>query len=529
MRGLLFLACLVVWACSLTLHAKKHCDASCAANISCWSNHIECLASVGRTREAISKLKKLVHEDPTQSAFATLLATAYVKDNNPVWAERTLQKILLDDPLNCSAWAHLAWVYLQEGDLDLAIDALKRTQCPSNHTEQARWKLLQLYMQGLKQKPIHDKDLRSLGRQTEMYAEDYAFFRHLRKKHQPSWIDPLFVHVEMLGGYSSNAHAGSPTDPGSQGIASPFAKLNLLGRFVHPSCGSVRPMLEGQIKGNGFSHKDADALSYMEVSGRPGLLWNHAYPRFVLAYRTDLLLLNHPTKKYFYEGHRAELEMEASDTWTAFLGGGRRVFREAGRSRLELDGGAGMSLPLSNRAHAMMAFALRYYNAVGDAYDQVGGTGLMMIRFQMPPGLLMRLGGTFALDYFPHSGNTRGALAFGTKQKRQDFLTKLSVGMWSPRFRDIRIGMVYEFNCRNSTADATVGVDNYDYTEHRIALGLRFSGHFSPWDPAILRPKDHVPLDYGIGDHTQDNMEEERVQDLLRQDEAARRGSSCVD
>jgi hypothetical protein len=44
-----------------------------------------------------------------------------------------------------------------------------------------------------------------------------------------------------------------------------------------------------------------------------------------------------------------------------------------------------------------------------------------------------------------------------------------------------------------------------------------------PWLPHAATPIGHVPLDYGLADAEAG----ERVQDLLRQDEAAQRSSSC--
>ena len=91
----------------------------------------------------------------------------------------------------------------------------------------------------------------------------------------------------------------------------------------------------------------------------------------------------------------------------------------------------------------------------------------------------------------------------------------------------VRAGMRYELAWRNSTADLSVGLDNYDYTEHRAVIGLRWAWGGDPWLPRAMRPSDHVALDYGVEEGT-GSGDEERIRDILRQDEAARRGSSCV-
>ncbi|MFC1655072.1 hypothetical protein ACFL2F_04630, partial [Myxococcota bacterium] len=107
-----------------------------------------------------------------------------------------------------------------------------------------------------------------------------------------------------------------------------------------------------------------------------------------------------------------------------------------------------------------------------------------------------------------------------------DVLTKLSAGLWSPMWMGARLGLNYEFSYRDSTADQ---IDDYDYNEHRLLMKVRWSFDLNPWAPQVVETKGRVALDYGLSEQAGTGMEEERIQDLLRQDEAARRGSSCVD
>ena len=142
-------------------------------------------------------------------------------------------------------------------------------------------------------------------------------------------------------------------------------------------------------------------------------------------------------------------------------------------------------------------------------------------------GLIARLGVTVGTDYYLNSGGKPGDDAYGTPQERFDILAKLSAGLWSPMWMGARAGLTYDFACRDSTADDPN--NNYDYGEHRLLFKVRWSFDLNPWAPEVVETKGHVPLDYGIGAQAGPGMEEERIQDLLRQDEAARRGSSCVD
>jgi hypothetical protein len=85
----------------------------------------------------------------------------------------------------------------------------------------------------------------------------------------------------------------------------------------------------------------------------------------------------------------------------------------------------------------------------------------------------------------------------------------------------------YEFGWRNSTADQ--GSENYDYLEHRILLRIKWNFDFTPGAPRVFSEPAHVPMDFGMSDSGGSGFQDERIQDLLRQDEAARRGSSCVE
>ena len=174
----------------------------------------------------------------------------------------------------------------------------------------------------------------------------------------------------------------------------------------------------------------------------------------------------------------------------------------------------------------LAAFSLRYYDAVGDPYDQIGSTGLLVSRINVGAGLVVRLGVTLGVDYYHNSGGELGALAYGTDQKRFDVLTKLSAGLWSPMWMGARAGLSYEFSYRESTADE---LDDYDYNEHRLLIKIRWTIDLNPWAPQVVETKGRVALDYGLSEQAGAGLEEERIQDLLRQDEAARRGSSCVD
>jgi len=210
----------------------------------------------------------------------------------------------------------------------------------------------------------------------------------------------------------------------------------------------------------------------------------------------------------FYEGHRVDLELEPGGGVTLFAGAGRRIFRRTSRSRWEVDGGAGGSVAPVEWLHLLLALSLRYHEADGDEYNQYGGTVLAVGRVRLPAGLYVRLGLTTGADRY----------SIG-----RDVLVKPSLGLWGPSFSGVRLGASYEYAWRDSTAEVS-----FSYTEHRALLKMRWTFDLNPWAPRVVEPEDHVPLPYGVGGEGEAGLDEERIQDLLRQDEAARRGSSCV-
>jgi hypothetical protein len=508
--------------------AERTCATACGSNATCEIEVTDCLIAAGRAREAVDRLKAVVKEHPEVPLFARLLARAYLADNNPFWAERTLQEALSRDPNDCMTRSWLAWVGISTGDLDLAREILAETGCPTTKAEHARWLLLSAFMAHAENDAATATE--SVGRVPDVgqiFPEDQALWLFLRGARQPAWIEPFSTRFELSTGYTSNARAGSPTDPGTSGPSSGLARMDLFARAAFPPpLQPVRPILEGGLKGHGISASEARDLSYLDLSIRPAIMIGADFPRLLLGYKADLLLLNEEDKRNFYEGHRGEAEVETGVS-TFFVGGGYRRFAESGRTRWEIDGGLGRPVRLPFRVGGLAAVSLRYYDAVGDAYDLVGGTALVAVRRALPAGCYARLMTSVGVDDYPSSGGTRGFEAYGTTDKRFDVLTKVATEMWSASWHGLRAGLGYEFAWRVSTADQPY--NDYEYNEHRVLLKTRWSFDLNPWTPEVVIEENHVPLDYGLSTNGGASLENERIQDLLRQDEAARRGSSCVE
>jgi hypothetical protein len=539
MRFLLALAVVALLVPIRSARAGDACVEDCLGEVACEVRVTDCLFRMERARDAIKRLKDLVRANPEQTFYSRLLARAYLKDNNPFWAQRTLQKNLALDPADCESRSWLAWVHISNGNLTLAREVLAGEGCPGAAPDRCRWLILQGFMAQSENDPaVATLALQAVQEQDEMYAEDLRAWRIMRAAADPGFISPLEIRMDLWAGYTSNAEAGSPTDSSTSGIGSAFGRLDLFSRFVYPLDGFVRPTVEGSLKGHGIYEESARKLSYLEMSVRPGLVFGRGFPRATLGYKADLLLINHDEKSPFYEGHRLELEVETKGP-LVFAGFGKRLFRESGRSRWEVDGGIGGGVTLHERVQLLLAGSFRIYVANSEQYNLVGGTALAVMRVGVGLGIQLRIGLSVGFDEYLDSGGDRGLIAFGTRKQRIDVLTKPSVEVWSPSFGGFRAGFGYEFAWRNSTADGIPDyanvedkykhADDYGYLEHRALFKVRWAFDLNPWAPREVKPLDHVALDYGLEGSQGSGPDQERIQDLLRQDEAARRGSSCVD
>jgi len=497
------------------------CVRDCAQDLRCEIEVTDCLLAAGHAREAIDRLKPLV-QTTGEPVLARDLARAYLADDNPFWAQRTLVAATTHDPQDCDSHAWLAYLAMGEGFLDQAEEHLAATGCPQDDATRARWSLLRASLARLRDDhPATLEALDQVRAAPQIFAEDVGMWHQLRAREDPGWIEPLSGHAELAAGYSSNAAAGSPTDAAARGPASGIGRLDAHGRLALPLLNALRPLLEAGGRGHGVVLDEASDLSYLELKLRGGLLIGRAAPRLSVWYVPDLLLLNSEERPWFYTAHRAELELELTRL-SLFAGAGRRIFVDAGRSRWEFDGGVGGRVAALARVHLLAAASARYALADDVAYDQVGYTGLITAQSDLGRGAFARLGLTAAGDYFPSSGGEHGMTVFAIPDKRSDLLLRVSAALWSPTWAGLRLGASLELAARDSSADAPRL--NFDYTEQRALIRLRWSWQGDPWAPPVTTPAAHAPLPYSIDEQQRFGFDEGRIQDLLRQEESDMRG-----
>lgn len=517
--------------CSVLLCCCLWCGAA-RAELGEWENEVhwcQLWLQEGRAQEALARLKALPESAMEDRMVLRTLAQAYELVGNRVWARRTMQRYLERFPDDCDMRFRLAWSHLGESDYREARQVLGEQPggeggCPAEVGQTGRWKLLRALASVRAGEEEEASELvTEAGQEAALFAEDEVLLGKLRQAVWPLRQRPLQLGVQTETGWTSNALQGSPLDPLQNGNdwASARGEARVWGRGRW-GVGAVAPSLEAELKGVGYGAEAAQDFSYFGWAVRPGVEWDFGPVWAFLGYRADSVILaggdTYEKGAYsYFTGHRGEFEMEFPFGLTLFGGGGKRSFRQMGRTRLEADGGAGLALSLGSRTSMLAALAGRVQDAEDEAYNLVGGTALVSGTIRLWEQFSLRLGGTLLVDDYPDSA---GSEAFQSPDKRSELALKARVGIWSPRLAgDLQIGFSYEWAGRYSTLDA------YDYTAHSFIFGVTWRLDGDPFVPEFVSPPGHETLDYGF-EQAQGAMEE-RLRDLLRKDEDAQRGCSC--
>lgn len=476
----------------------------------------------------VASVKDLVARCPGDARLKTLLGVAYAHAGNPFWAVRTLRARLDEDPSDCAARAWLAWVHFRQAALDEARETLAGGFEACGEADRARLLALRALVADAEGRPGEAaRDIVEARFATSVWPSDARALPALAERLFPDGVADLAWRVEVLGGYTSNALLGSPTDPASGSVTeseSGLGQFDAWVRFAPAVARWWRPSLEVQGKGVGFAGTEVRGLSYLDLSGRVGVMVGRTLPRVLVGYRPDFLLLRQGDRYeagpvWYYGAHRGEVEVEVAPWLLAFAGAGRRVFREAARTRTEADAGFGGRVAAHRRVAVLWAASGRVVRARESAWNLYGASGLAGAHVGLGAGFSARAGLTVAADFYPESS---GYGPFGTPARdRRDVLVKPGLVAWSPPWHGLRAGVGYEFSRRRST------VSRYGFSDHRVALRLLWVGGHEFLGPREAPGKPLADLPWGAGDGEGAGVFE-RVQDLLRQDEAVQRSSSCV-
>lgn len=473
---------------------------------------------------AVAGLKDALVAFPGDASLTVLLGAAYLAAGNDFWAIRTLSRRVAEAPEDCAARAWLAWAYLGQAGLDQALDAAIDPGCQG--PDAGRLAMVRALVAGNRGDGVAADDaLRAARKVSALWPSDRDALGAVTRRALPDGMPELSWRLEVAGGYTSNALLGSPSDPLSGSVRdgrSALGQTDLWLRFAPWVHTWVRPLAELQFKGAGFLADEVRGLSWLDLTGRLGLVIGRGVPRAMIAWRPEGLLLGQGDRYdagpvWYFAAHRAELEVEVTPWLVLFAGGGQRTFRETARTRGEADLGLGGHAVLARPLILLWAATGRVYRANEPAWHLWGGSALVALQGRLPLGFLVKGGLSASLDFYPDSA---GYAPFGAPSRdRRDLFLKPGLSSWSPAWSGVRVGVQYDFSWRDSTAPA------YDFSDHRVTLRVSWSGNTDVLRPRAAEGRPLGEMPWGVG---RESEVMDRVQDLLRQDEQVQRSSSCV-
>ena len=516
-------------------------DLPCPPNqIACWQKLIQQPKTTDQLEPVLQQIKTLSREKPENRSWQLLLAKTYLTDNNHFWARNILNRYLELKPADCEVISWLAWISLAEGDLEGATDLLQRANCgfakpgATKLTKQnqklkaltVRLQLLRALLNYLRQKPAEAMNyLEESLLYNHIFHEDLLLRRYSGNLLQFKHFSPLSIRLDGTLGYTTNALGSFPADTAASedSSASSLAQIFLWLQFIPFHYPLFDPVLEADMRAQWFSAQKASSINYLDLSARPGIIISNLGPRITINYnlQTLFLLMGDKYKKskpiLFFEAHRIELEFMGKG-FSAFLAGGKRLFREMTRNRWEVESWLGNFFRAMSNLSLTTALALKFHQADNQAYNLYGLKGLASFKYQINRDLYSRIGSVLGWDYYPQSKEF-----FQPNKIRRDILLKLSSSLWYRLWRQWRLGITYEYSQRFSTAL------KYKFIDQRLLFKTFWQGNFDPWEPQAISVKNHVEMDYGLKEELEQGDLQDRISDLLRQDEASRRGSSCLE
>ena len=294
-------------------------------------------------------------------------------------------------------------------------------------------------------------------------------------------------------------------------------------RAVGTNSGNVRPVLEGQLRAHELTSESVRDYSYRLLSIRPGMLLGRSLPRLELRYAAEAVQLqggdSYDSGPVWYsEAHRIEYDLQPRGSLSVFGGAGYRWIRDRVRTRIELDEGLAWFTRLGSATHLIVGGSARWYSARASAYTELGATLLAQLDARLLGELGIRTNLSVSGDAYPYS---EGYFESASGQERRELLSRGAVGFWWPRHSSVRGALEYSYTRRDSTAT------EYGYEDQRVLLRLQWTDDSDDFAHGVVPREGRVTLETGSSSRAT-QAHGASVRELLRQDEAAQRSSSCL-
>jgi hypothetical protein len=512
--------------------AAEPCEGTCETDVACALVQARCLLDHDALDEALKVLKGVRGSATPGSqagAVARLLSLAYDRAGNGTWARRILAEQVAADPSDRETRSWAAWRALQDGDVAGAKATLAIP--PSNDALGQRFRLLDAALAELEGRNA-EAEAAVLAVKPPLLPGDDELQTAVRSRVLGDAGEPFSVRIEAGLGYSTNPVQSAPQDIGGGtpvDVGSPVANLDTVLRWEPFTSLHLRPVGEVRVKGLFPTAAASRPSAWLDLGGRAGAeIGRRTSARGRLYYSFELLGVNSGDEwtpgatemadsgtftgqRWYMEAHRGEIEVDVSPRVQVFGGAGRRVFRDEARTRNEIDGGAALVLPVGSW-NLTGVLSGRGQDAQMPEWNLLGGSALLRVATPLPGSGLLLTRGLALLDRYEVK-NPDG---------RKDVTMGLQVAPWTRSFAGVRFGVSWTFTDRMSTAE------EWSYEDHRFLVEIRWQegwGHRTP--PEAPVGEGYVPLPYGPSGSSDTGLD--RVQDLLHQEDSARRGSSCVD
>jgi tetratricopeptide (TPR) repeat protein len=512
------------------------------ADEACFAGEGAALLEAGRFEDAVGLLEAAAEALPESGAIQVLLGVAYLRAGRQLWAIDAFARRLEQDPADCEARAWLAWTWLGQAALDEARALLDEGDCAAapgpGGTRVLMLRILAEHYAG--ETEAARAVLGRIRARDEAYAADREALAGLVRTVVPDRFEDLSWRLDVGGGYATNALLGSPVDPEGAGVDADSGLLTVdawlrfapdLGFWLRPTV-ELQPRMQYFFGPGGLEPPgdEVESQSFFTLSGRAGAYIDWGVPRLLLAWRPEYLLLRGGNEGFDYEApvwyaaaHRGEIEFEITSWLLMFAGAGHRTFWELGRNRVEFDGGFGGRVALIDGLALLWSASGRGYWAASDAYDLGGGSIVLNLQYRLPGGWSTRAGLTLAGDWYPVSAGFYGPEEEPYAQSRRDRFLKAGGAVWSPAVVwGLRFGATYDYSVRDST------IPEYGFSDHRVLFKVSWAASADVLGlPSVSPDAPVADIDWGLGEGA--GAMDERIQDLLRQEEQVYRSCGCAE